>query len=64
MALDPLIQKAIFEACDKHGQTDAKDVIAQLVDKFSDARLDGSSLGNHLAKVYEHLNPSPERDDA
>lgn len=64
MALDPLIKKAIFDACEKYGQKDAKDVIVQLVDKFSDARLDVASLGGHLAKVYEHLNLSPERDDA
>ena len=63
MALDPLIQKAIFEACERHGQTDARDVIVQLVDKFSDARLDSTSLASHLAKVYDHLNPNAEKDE-
>ena len=64
MAIDSLIKNAIFEACERHGQADAKDVIVQLVDKFSDARLDGSSLATHLAKVYEHLSPDPEKDDS
>lgn len=63
MALDPLIQDAIFKSCELHGQVEAREVIMKLVDKFSDQRLDSASLNRQLKTVYDHLTLNVAEED-